>query len=168
MRKLKYVQLFESFMMNENKNTDEFIVVYKDNEKKEYETSFGFKIINKGDESFDYHLEKAKSSSSKHGIPVKFLDQSDSLIIIFNSHMNGVLMGKFNKCDNHGQYDGWIPGDLLASRTYGEFGSKDNRAQFMGFVFNSDLENFISKNNLKEYGWLRNAIEKTGIKIIEK
>jgi hypothetical protein len=32
----------------------------------------------------------------------------------------------------------------------------------MGFVFNSDLENFISKNNLKEYGWLKDTLEKTG------
>lgn len=167
MRKLKYVKLFENFMINENnKDIDKFIVVYKDINKEEYETSFGFKIINESDDNFNYYLENARKSSSKHGIPVKFLNKSDSLILIYNSHMSGVLMGKFNKCDFHGQYNGWIPGNQLASRTYGEFSTRDEKAEFMGFVSESDLENFISKNNLKEYSYLKDVIKECGIKVV--
>jgi hypothetical protein len=170
MRKLKYVKLFENFMVNENhQDTDKNIVVYKDSEKKEYETSFTYKIINRDDENFNYYLENAKKYSSKHGIPVKYLDQSDSLLIIFNSYMGGVLMGKFNKCNYHGQYDGWIPGNQLASKTYGEFDTSSiERAEFIGFVFESDLKNFKSKNKLEEYNYLKDTLEKCGIKIIEK
>lgn len=176
MRKLKYVKLFENFMMNENhQDTYKNIVVYKDSEKKEYVTSFKCIIINSDDENYNNYLEKAKSGTSKHGVPVKFLEQSDSLLLIYNSHNSGVLMGKFNKGDSHGKYNGWIPGNLISSLTYGEFDvSSIERAKFIGFVFESDLKNFISKNKLEEYSYLKGGVgepsilEKCGIKIIEK
>jgi hypothetical protein len=40
------------------------------------------------------------------------------------------------------------------------------KAEFMGFVSESDLENFISKNNLKEYSHLKDVIKECGIKVV--